>query len=323
MSCVQGLSITPIPSDDGTNRTIYTLSISVAVTPTATPSAIPKPMAKPGEPPRSLRILQDNDSSPYIKAKSINSGDNPLNDLYERPFTAREMIYQPDADIISVDVARDEIFYYFTIHLQGLEPKSQSLTGSYAIEFDRTLTGRGDLLVTATRPGPDWSTDNVNILLDKNKDVGGPKPIVADRGFKGDGYESRQTMSGDLSAFARLEPGNSTALQIAVNRKVIGLQEKFLWGAWASKSELNPDWFDLDDHFGKSEAGSPIRSSPDYPLKALHSLDNTCRLNFGFFPSGFVPGMCIFGPIPSHPGEACSCIQSDSLSGVCYKWYCK
>jgi hypothetical protein len=320
-----------IPSTIPSVAPMATITTSPTIPPKITPSAkftlipsvMPKPALQPGEPPKPLRLLQDNNSSPYAKMKSISSGDNPLNDLYERPFTSGEMIYQPEIDILSAEVAQDENFYYFTITLQGLDANSKSLDGTYGVEFDRTLTGHGDILVTASQPAKDWSTDNVNIFLDKNKDVGGPNPIVADRGFKGDGYETHMPMEGNLMAYARLELDKYTALQFAISRQLIGAGSKFLWGVWASKDNLNPGWFDLDDHFGKSEAGSPMRTSSDYPLKAVNSLDNTCRLNFGFFPLGIIPGMCISGPQASHSGEACTCTRPDPLSGVCYQWYCK
>jgi hypothetical protein len=291
--------------------------------PSSTPAAKPEPMQMPGDVPEPIRILQDNDSSPYASLKYVTSGDNPLKNLYERPFTQGEMTYLADTDILSVSVALDANFYYFSLTLKGIDPASQYLAGSYAIEIDRNLTGRGNLLVVARGLKANWSMDNLMVYEDKNKDVGGPNPVIADRGFKGDGYESQVSLSGDITAFSRLKPGDVRVVQIAVSKKLIGVEGKFLWGAWAYRMELNPTWFDLDDHFGKSEAGSPIRASGDYPLNAVHSLDNTCRLNFGFFPSGIIPGMCISGPQASHPGEACSCIRPDLLSGICNKWYCK
>lgn len=308
-----------------TSTLIPTFEPTATPIPTSTPlpTATPIPFLQPGEPPKSLRLLQDNDSSPYSKLKAISSGDNPLNDLYERPFTSVAMVYIADVDILSAEVALGDDFYYFTITLQGLNASGLPLSGIYAIEFDRTLTGRGDLLVMTEKPDAEWSITPVKIFLDNNKDVGGPNPIIADRGFNGDGYETQMAMNQDQVAYARKNPALSNSVQIAVSRNLVGDESKFLWGAWAYRQSIEPGWFDLDDHFGKSQAGSPIRASGDYPLNALHSLDNTCRLNFGFFPQGIIPGMCISGPQPSHPGEACTCIRPDLLSGACYEWYCK
>jgi hypothetical protein len=40
------------------------------------------------------------------------------------------------------------------------------------------------------------------------------------------------------------------------------------------------------------EAGSPVRSNSNYPLKALYSVDNVCREAFGFAPTGYEPQLC-------------------------------
>lgn len=46
----------------------------------------------------------------------------------------------------------------------------------------------------------------------------------------------------------------------------------------------------LSEHIA---AGSPIKTDPDYPLKTLFSLDNTCRLPYGFDQiASSIPGMC-------------------------------
>ena len=64
-------------------------------------SAPPEPEATfvPGEPPDPERILEDADSSLRATENRVLSGDAFLNNLFERPFTAREMVYQPELDI--------------------------------------------------------------------------------------------------------------------------------------------------------------------------------------------------------------------------------
>jgi len=49
---------------------------------------------------------------------------------------------------------------------------------------------------------------------------------------------------------------------------------------------------DYVDRFTVEEAGSPERSEKEYPLKALHSVDNACREAYGFKPNGEEPGLC-------------------------------
>ena len=132
------------------------------------------------------------------------------------------MIYQPDLDIYTVEFTHDENFFYFTINLYGLNEEKQALTGMYGVEFDRTLTGRGDLLVWAEAPtDEEWSIENLTVYTDANEDVGGPKPTLSDEDFEGDGYDTVVELAGDRAAFARLEPGDPEAVQFAVSRMLL------------------------------------------------------------------------------------------------------
>jgi len=135
------------------------------------------PLLTPGEPPEPERTLKDFDSSIRAYENRAVSGDRFLDSMYERPFTSQEMIYQPDLDIYTVDFAYDEYFFYFTITLYGMNPDEWGLNGMYGIEFDRTKTGRGDLIVWVEDPQEDWSVENVSVFTDINGDVGGPQPV--------------------------------------------------------------------------------------------------------------------------------------------------
>jgi hypothetical protein len=75
------------------------------------------------------------------------------------------MTYQPEIDIQTVDIAVLDDFFYFTIALDGMDLSGNAL---YGIEFDRSLTGRGDLLVLTRVPSNEWSMDNVTVLMDQN-----------------------------------------------------------------------------------------------------------------------------------------------------------
>jgi hypothetical protein len=84
--------------------------------------------------------------------------------------------------------------------------------------------------------------------------------------------------------------------------------------------------FDYNDTMGPTLAGSPIKDD-HYPLKELYSLDNTCRLPYGFEQIGaFIRGMCITQPPPTNPAEKCDvvCIVKGGTGGSgCYEWACK
>ncbi len=283
------------------------------------PTDIPK--LAPGEPASAERTLEDADSSIKAEEKRALTGDNILNNLYERPFTSQEMVYQPDLNLLTAAISSDENFFYFVLTLDDVDKTSGGVTGTYGIEFDRTKTGRGDLLVWVTQFGTDWSTDGITIYINKTGTVGGLDPMVAEEDYKGKGYSEMIEMEGDAVAWARLDPNNPTAVQIAVSRILLGNPEEFLWGAWADGGTKDPSLFDYNDHFGPSEAGSPLNTSEDYPLRALASMDNTCRLPYGIDQlESAVPGMCI----TSQPGIDCVCTYwvNFGMTKVCVLWDC-
>jgi hypothetical protein len=271
---------------------------AAAEAPAAAPPAIS--ISAPLDLPASLRTLQDSDSSLRASEKRVLSGDNFNNNLFERPFSSLEMVYQPDLDIQTVDFSEDDQFFFFTIRLYDLHPDTGALTGYYGVEFDRTLTGRGDLLVFTESAGPGWASDNVTIFIDENTDVGGPQPLIPDTGFSGSGYEGVRIMEGGDAAFARLDPADPKAVQFAISRSLLGEAEQFLWGAWADSGLKNPAAFDYNDLMRSSDAGSPFKDNSDYPVKDLFNVDNTCRLPYGFPQAGgTIKGMCVNTPPPS------------------------
>jgi hypothetical protein len=279
-----------------------------------------EPSLIPGDPPEPERTLEDSDSSIRAYENRAVTGDNFLNGLYERPFTSQEMIYQPDLDINTVDFAYGENFLYFTIRLNGMNPDEWGLNGLYGVEFDRTLTGRGDLIVLVADPAEEWSVENVMAYADENGDVGGPKPIVTDKGFNGSGYDIAVELTDNKAAFARIDPEDPEAVQIAVSWTLLEYPPEFLWGAWADNGLKDIAKFDYNDSMSLDEAGSPIKGE-DYPLKALFNLDNTCRLPFGFEQeTASYPGMCINVP-PKIDRPNCRKVCGGVLEWHCW-WVC-
>lgn len=277
-------SATPISSQSP----VKTIEITTAEK-TADPTIPPLNIS---EIPQPSRNLEDADASLKWREKRVLSGDNFLDNLFERPFTAKEMIYQPDINILDASIAMDDQFFFFSIRLQGVDPATNSLTGTYGVEFDRTKTGRGDLLFLVRNLTTEWSMQNVSAYSDPDKSVGGVKPILADPDFNSNGYEGRLQMSGDKVAFARIKPDNPLTVQIAINKGLLDFAQEFLWSCWADKGINDPGKFDYNDHFGLSESGSPVKTSKYYPLQAISSVDNTCRLPFGFTPNKKFPGIC-------------------------------
>jgi hypothetical protein len=209
--------------------------------------------------------------------------------------------YFPQLDITQTQLASDGKWIYVTIQLVG-RGSDGAMTGLYGAEFDLNVDGRGEVLVMASNPGASWSSDGVSVWTDSNHDVGWQHPIVSDAPMNGDGYETQtfnQGVGADPdAAWARLSPGDSKSVQIAIKLNLINNVDAYTWGAWAmNASSFKPAWFDYNDHFTLAEAGSPLAELTQYyPLKAFYEADNTCRWAVGFKPVGTDPGIC---PIPA------------------------
>lgn len=273
----------------------------VTSTPDTTPATATL-ILQPIMPSEMERTLEDTNSSYSAAKKRATAGDNILNNLFERPFN-KEMLYQPDVDILKVSIAQDDNFYFFTISLKGADAASGLLTANYGIEFDLSKNGRGDMLILVQDMQKEWSSENVFAYRDADGDVGGPKPVIADANYDGNGFEEKLVFSSDKTAYARLSPDDPFSIQIAVSRGLLGNTDEFLWGGWADNGVNNLAFFDYNDHFGPGVAGSPL-TGKYYPLKSLYSLDNTCRMAFGFSPSESIPGMCLSS---SRGGGNCVC----------------
>lgn len=246
----------------------------------------------PGDLPKPEKTLEDVDAKFKSSEFRVLGGDNFANNLFERPFTSRDMVYQPDVNILNVTIASDDNFFYFTIELEGVNPQTRALKANYGIEFDRTKTGRGDLLVWVHDPQWNWSMENVKVYTDPDHSVGGPTPIRGDEGYDLSGYEKEEILEGTRVAYTRIAPLAANQVQIAVSRGLLDNAAEFLWGAWADKGIRNPLLFDYNDHFGLTAAGSPIKDSKEYPVDMVYNLDNTCRMTYGFSTVMDIRGKC-------------------------------
>ncbi|MEW6093924.1 MAG: carboxypeptidase-like regulatory domain-containing protein [Chloroflexota bacterium] len=282
-----------------------------------TPRPTVNHLTMPSDPPAGkLSEINDKDSSAFAAEKRTNGGENYNQNLFERPFNANSMdTYFPDLDIVRTYIGMDSEWYYVTIQLVDVG-SSGTLGGNYGVEIDRNVDGRGDVLIFASQVGNEWTTDGVTIWMDDNGDVGGNYPMNSEAPLAGDGYENKVFDSGLGSdpdaAWARLDPGNPSRVQIAFKQSVIEADYYFTWGVWADQGVFNPAWFDYSDHFTDEEAGSPLVEMTDfYPIKALFELDNTCRWAVGFTPTGTEPGIC---PVPVTPTPE----SPGTISGTVY-----
>lgn len=311
------------------------------VAPTATPEAIattpspeqnsadstPSPTTEiihnitPGEPGWVSKWFYDTDSS----RGTVTAGDDFVANLYERPFTENEMIYRPDLDINKAEISEDGTFYYVSLYLHGEHPDG-GLRGSYGVELDTNRDGRGDLLVIASHPqNMTWDIAGVSVHKDPNKNVGGSFIMRPDTQYSGDGYEqvvfSMDELDDPDAAWARVSADTPGKITLAFKKSLTAGYGTFVWGVWAADNLLDPVLIDLHDNFTQAEAGSPYPAHSTYPLKALHSVDNTCRETYGFEAEVPIPGLCYLPEKPTPTPTVTATIPSYTATITTYVFW--
>ncbi|MCC7119056.1 MAG: hypothetical protein IT310_11065 [Anaerolineales bacterium] len=293
-----------------------TNAVADTATPVATEVAPPATEAAPTENPidhanipttgiTDRATAHDNDNALTFDTKVVRSGDEFLRNRFERPFTANEMNYLPDLDIVNFSIISDDTFFYVKLSFVSLDAATQMLTGSYGVEIDRNGDGRAEILFVTHGPYTDqFSADNVTVYLDVNGDVGGSK-INRPDDYPGDGFE---TTIFDLSqniypkddpdlAWVRLATdGSLPAVEIAYKKWIFGGRESFMWSADASGLLLNPSKLYVQDFMTAEQAGAANNQDPNYPIKELSAFDNTCRVSLGFNVTGLEPLGCFVKP---------------------------
>jgi len=258
---------------------------------TPTPAAVH--MITPAAPGAPEETKQEINTSSTADRK-LALGDSFRLGIFERPFTAGDMVYIADTDLLEASISSDEKFFYF---LLDLENSAGHPDAHYGVEFDTDLDGRGDILLWVKGNGSsDWTTEGVSVLADANQDVGGARPVVADAS-SGDGYEhllfNPQQVGDPDSGWQRAD---GAQVQLAVIRELIGASS-FFWKAWADNGPSDPSLFDYNDSFNEAQAGSPCSgSSVFYPVNALSQVDSTCWIAYNHNPNGFEPGGCYRQP---------------------------
>ncbi|MBN2047884.1 MAG: hypothetical protein JW750_08590 [Anaerolineaceae bacterium] len=295
---------------------VPTTTPSPTETPTPTPTI--EHLSFPAEPPSGRESgVTDANSSDTADENRATRGEDFSRNIYERPFTAEEMHYLPDLDIIRTTLNRMGEWIYIEIELAG-ENEPGGLLGTYGVELDVDVDGRGDFLILAHDLKSDWSTSGVRVWTDSNHDVGGSRPLISDAPSLGDGYDELLFDSGIGSdpdtAWARIAPNHPHTAQIALKYDLIQRDDAFLWWALTDHLVKDPAKYDYNDHFTHEEAGSPLSHLDQYPLKALAEMDNTCAWSVGFTPDGTEPGLCSLPEEPTVEPEVLITHTPDSSS---------
>ena len=294
---------------------------AIPLPPTAVPPTAVPPTEAPAEPQPIAHQLTPDEAmavSGEVTFYDVNSSGTggshyaPYGDSYdlnrlERPFTQADMTYQPGLDIVTFQLAQSADWNYAFIQMKS-SPLDKA---SYGVELDLDRDGFGDILIWAQAPfSTQWNNDTLQVYLDKNHDNGGANPSKSDAPYPGDGYEVIEFQNGKGSdpdlAWVRLAPDNPSMLEFAFKRSLTG--DSFMWSPWADAGLNNPAQFNYNDRMTLLEAGSPVKENPYYPVKALFSMDNSCRAYIGFSPTGYEPLLCFYEqPTPTlGPGDNAS-----------------
>jgi hypothetical protein len=274
---------------------------------------------------RSRANAHDHEQTTTFEKKNVIGGDDFRRNQFERPYTAGEMVYLPDLDIVDFGITSDDQFFFIGIELAGLNSETNDVSGYYGVEIDRNRDGRGEILLAVRGPySTEFTADNVVVMVDQNGDVGGLKPSRPDEGSTGDGYDG---VIFDLSqnvhpedpdlAWVRVIEGERPTVEIAYRKWIFkDGNEVFMWSVWASGQGVEPGKFNWHDNITVAEAGSPNKSDPDYPIKGIAELDNSCRVPLGFDAVGNEPLGCSVQvqqvEVEGDPVEFC-----DQFASVC------
>jgi hypothetical protein len=201
----------------------------------------------------------------------------------ERPFNDAFQDYSPQSDISRAQIGYDEAWFFaqaITYYGEVVDP--QPMNGTYGIELDLDLDGRGDVLILADQPGDEWDVVGVQVWQDIDASVGADTAVMADDANPDGGYDEMVFDAGvgddpDL-AWARISPDDPNIAQIAFKRSLGGEKDKerFSWVMWAGLIDFVPSDFDYVDTFTNTD---------------LYALDNTCSWTYGT-PLQGLPNQC-------------------------------
>lgn len=300
------------PTEETTSETQAATTEEASVTEAAPVTAEPIVHVDiPTEGTVSRASAHDNEESTNSGNKDVIFGDDFGNNRFERPFTANDMVYLPDLDIVDFSITSDDTFFYIRIDLVGLDLASQTLTGFYGVELDKNGDGRAEIfLVTQPPYKTEFTAENVYLFIDANGDVGSDQAAAPDAA-NGDGFDS---LLFDLNngihpedpdlAWVRFIDDTKPAVEIAYKKWLFkDGNENFMWSVTANDSFIDPAQYNFHDVITEAEAGSPTKSNPNYPIKLLAAMDNTCRVPFGFQAKGNEPLGCSVNNIPPEPEE--------------------
>ncbi|NMB60093.1 MAG: hypothetical protein GYA12_13055 [Chloroflexi bacterium] len=286
--------LTPFP-------TVTSIPTKIPVTVQVVPEEPTPPphYVMPGEFSGKEQVIHDQVSENYAAQKRAYGGDEFYDGRFERPFD-RDMGYLGYLDIVKATMTRtDPDFVYVTI--QVAKPVSAAINNKayYGLELDLNRDGRSLFMIRGLGPiSETWSTEGVDVWKSTSAEQPysmageGPIPVTGALGFDVNLLRAGRGSDNDL-AWIRLKPGTEDTIEIAFKHSIVGgVKGKFIWRPFTDGAVFSEKVYDLHVSYTLEQAGSPLRGEPDYPLKEVFAVDNTCRVASGYEPTGHEPGIC-------------------------------
>lgn len=325
---------TPLPpTETPLPPTIAPTETATAEPPTATPT-IAHVSVPPDTSPSGFKVY-DVVSKDTSSEKRAPYGDSYQINRLERPFQ-QDMTYVEDLDLGSYTFSQDKTWTYVSIQSVGSNPNNE-ISIQYGVELDTDRDGFGDYLILARPPFvPAWTT-NVQVYEDKNHDTSGKSSEKSDAPVTTDGYETlvfdgAAGVGDDVDlAWVRINAGLEATVQFAFKKEFPS--KTYMVGVFADAGLKDNVKLDYVDRYSEADAGSPVRSNKNYPLKELYLVDNICREAIGFEATGYEPQLCPRAEptpgvtpepgstwVPWFPNFEFFCIRPSYCYGQGYAW---
>jgi hypothetical protein len=277
----------------------------------------PKHVLYPGEFSGKEQTIHDQISEAYASQKRAYGGDEYYDGRFERPFN-QKMAYLGHLDIVKSTMIRtDPNFVFVTIEVAKPVASAINNPSYYGLELDLNLDGRSLFMIRGLAPlSEEWSTEGVDVWKSSSAEQRvsvaseGVIPVTGALGFDVPLLKSGRGADTDL-AWMRMKPGTDNVVEIAFKHSIVGGEKgKFIWRPFTDGAPYSEREYDLQVNYTLEQAGSPYKGEPDYPLKDVFAVDNTCRVASGYQATGYEPGICPLS-LPEAPqrSEAKPCVN--------------
>ena len=282
------------------------------IAPTEKPTTAPTPQAHimiPVTGSGKAQTIHDQVNKSVATQKRAYGGDEYRWGRFERPFN-KNMDYLGYLDIVKVTMVRDDpAFIYVAIQVAEPVIPAGENPAFFGLELDLNLDGRSTYLIRGERPfTEEWTAEGVDVWKSTTSEqplpqLGAGIPVTGTIGFDVSVLLEGKGDDIDL-AWIRLRPETQDTVEVAFKNSLIGGEKgKFVWRPFTDGVPFLPNQYDLQNTYTLEQAGSPIISESNYPLKEVYAVDNTCRVASGYEATGKEPGICPLPILPDKPDQ--------------------